>query len=92
VHGVIIPLTARIAAVARTWAALTAAGSPRLGHLEALVHLEGAAGVRLDPAVVQAARAVIGQERLSPAVPAPEPRLHRLRIPAPLRRALADGS
>jgi hypothetical protein len=89
VHGVIIPLTARIAAVARTWAALTAAGSPRLGHLEALVHLEGAAGVRLDPAVVQAARAVIGQERLSPAVPAPEPRLHRLRVPAPLRRALA---
>jgi hypothetical protein len=75
--------------VARTWAALTAEGSPRLGHLDALGHLEGAAGVRLDPRVVMAARAVIGEERLSTAVPAPEPRLHHLRVPGPLRRALA---
>jgi hypothetical protein len=87
--GAIIPQSARIAAVARTWAALTAEGSPRLGHLEALAHLDGAAGVRLDPKVVRAARAVVAQERLSPAVPAPEPRLHRLRVPAPLRRLLA---
>ena len=57
VHGAIIPRSARIAAVARTWAALTAQGSPRLGHLEALAHLDGAAGVRLDPAVVRAAAA-----------------------------------
>ena len=92
VHGAIIPRSARIAAVARTWAALTAQGSPRLGHLEALAHLDGAAGVRLDPSVVHAARAVIAQERLSSAVPAPEPRLHRLRVPAPLRRALAAST
>jgi len=90
--GVIIPLTARIAAVARTWAALTAEGSPGLGHLDALAHLEGAAGVRLDPRVVAAARVVVAQERLSPAVPAPEPRLHHLRVPAALRRALAAGA
>jgi HD domain len=90
--GAIIPLSARIAAVARTWAALTAEGSPRLGHLDALAHLEGAAGVRLDPRVVKAARVVVGQERMSPAVPAPEPRLHHLRVPEPLRRALAAGA
>jgi HD-GYP domain-containing protein (c-di-GMP phosphodiesterase class II) len=90
--GAIIPQSARIAAVARTWAALTAEGSPRLGHLDALAHLEGAAGVRLDPRVVKAAHAVVAQEPLSPAVPAPEPRLHRLRVPEPLRRALAAGA
>lgn len=90
--GAIIPLSARIAAVARTWAALTAEGSPRLGHIDALAHLEGAAGVRLDPRVVMAARAVVTQERLSPAVPAPEPRLHRLHVPEPLRRVLAAGA
>jgi hypothetical protein len=90
--GAIIPQSARIAAVARTWAALTAEGSPRLGHLDALAHLDGAAGVRLDPKVVQAARAVVAQERLSPAVPAPEPRMHHLHVPARLRRALASGA
>jgi hypothetical protein len=90
--GRIIPQSARIAAVARTWAALTAEGSPRLGHMDALAHLEGAAGVRLDPRVVMAARAVVGEERLSPAVPAPEPRLHHLHVPAPLRRALASAA
>ena len=90
--GAIIPQSARIAAVARTWAALTAEGSPRLGHLDALAHLEGAAGVRLDPRIVHAARTVVAQERLSPAVPAPEPRLHHLHVPARLRRALAAGA
>ena len=89
--GAIIPRSARIAAVARTWAALTAEGSPRLGHLDALAHLEGTAGVRLDPDVVRAARTVVAEERLSPSVPAPEPRLHHLRVPAPIRRALAAG-
>jgi hypothetical protein len=92
VPGRIIPQSARIAAVARTWAALTAEGSPRLGHLDALAHLDGAAGVRLDPTVVRAARAVVAQERLSPAVPAPDPRLHHLHVPAPLRRVLASGA
>ena len=92
VPGSIIPLSARIAAVARTWAALTADGSPRLGHDEALAHLEAAAGVRLDPRVVHAARTVVAQERHSAAVPAPEPRLHHLRVPARLRRVLAAAA
>src|SRR5215207_1953705 len=90
--GAIIPQSARIAAVARTWAALTAEGSPRLGHLDALGHLEGAAGVRLDPRVVRAAHAVVCQERLTVSEPAPEPRLHHLHVPARLRRVLAASA
>ena len=92
VPGTIIPQSARIAAVARTWAALTAQGSPGLGHAEALSHLEAAAGVRLDPRIVTAARVVVAQERRSETVPAPEPRLHHLRVPAPLRRVIAAGA
>jgi hypothetical protein len=91
VPGTLIPESARIAAVARTWAALTAEGSPRLGHEDALSHLEAAAGIRLDPRVVRAARTVVAQERRSPAVPAPEPRMHHLRVPARLRQVLASS-
>jgi hypothetical protein len=89
--GGLIPQSARIAAVARTWAALTADGSPRIGHVDALSHLDAAAGVRLDPRVVKAAFAVVSQERLSVAEPAPEPRLHHLHVPASLRRVLASA-
>jgi HD domain len=89
--GGLIPHSARIAAVARTWAALTANGSPRIGHMDALSHLDAAAGVRLDPRVVKAAFAVVSQERLSVAEPAPEPRLHHLHVPARLRRVLASA-
>jgi HD domain len=90
--GGLIPRSARIAAVARTWASLTADGSPRIGHMDALSHLDAAAGVRLDPQVVKAAFAVVSQERLTAAEPAPEPRLHHLRVPASLRRVLASGA
>ena len=89
--GTIIPQAARIAAVAQTWAALTAEGSPRLGHVDALAHLDEAAGVRLDPAVVRAARNVMAEERLTAGEPAPDPRLHNLHVPARLRRVLASG-
>jgi HD domain len=89
--GGLIPQSARIAAVARTWAALTADGSPRIGHVDALSHLDAAAGVRLDPRVVKAAFAVVSQERLSVNEPAPEPRLHHLHVPARLRRVLASA-
>ena len=88
----LIPQSSRIAAVARTWAALTADGSPRIGHLDAIAHLDAAAGIRLDPRVVQAARAVVAQERLTSTEPAPEPRLHHLHVPARLRRVLATGA
>jgi hypothetical protein len=89
--GGLIPQSSRIAAVARTWAALTADGSPRIGHLDAIAHLDAAAGIRLDPRVVKAARAVVAQERLTTTEPAPEPRLHHLHVPARLRRVLAAG-
>jgi hypothetical protein len=89
--GGLIPQSARIAAVARTWAALTADGSPRIGHMDALSHLDAAAGVRLDPRVVKAAFAVVAQERLSVTEPAPEPRMHHLHVPAKLRRVLASS-
>jgi hypothetical protein len=90
--GGLIPQSARIAAVARTWAALTADGSPRIGHMDALSHLDAAAGVRLDPRVVKAAFAVVSQERLTSSEPAPEPRMHYLHVPARLRRVLATGA
>ena len=54
--------------------------------------LDSAAGVRLDPRVVAAARAVVSQERLTAAEPAPEPRMHHLHVPERLRRALAAGA
>ena len=69
--GAIIPQSARIAAVARTWAALTAEGSPRLGHVDALAHLEGAAGVRLDPRVVR--RRAPSSARSASRPPCPRP-------------------
>jgi hypothetical protein len=89
--GAAIPEAARVIAVAETWSALTARSSPELSHEDALMHLESAAGSRFDPAVVAAARAVVAQECVTVAEPAPEPRLHRLNLPAPLRRALAGG-
>ncbi|HEX5617342.1 MAG TPA: HD domain-containing phosphohydrolase [Solirubrobacteraceae bacterium] len=86
-----IPEAARVIAVAETWSALTARGSPQLSHSEALTHLDAAAGFRFDPVVVAAARAVVAQELVTVAEPAPEPRLHRLHVPGPLRRALAGS-
>ena len=86
-----IPMDARVLAVAATWASLTARGTPQLGHHAALADMRSAAGARLDPLVVEAARNVIAQERVSVAEPAPEPRLHQLHVPARLRRAIAAG-
>jgi HD-GYP domain-containing protein (c-di-GMP phosphodiesterase class II) len=84
-------MSSRIIAVADTWSALTARGGPRLSHADALLELENAAGTRFDPRVVQAAYAVVSEERVSENEPAPEPRLHRLRLPAPLRRVIATS-
>jgi hypothetical protein len=89
--GELCPLSARVVAVAQTWSALTAAGTPQLSHREALADLQSAAGTRLDPGVVRAARAVIAQERVTDAEPAPEPRLHTLHVPATLRRLIASA-
>lgn len=91
-RGEEIPRVARVVAVAQTWASLTARGTPQLSHTDALEHLSGVAGIRLDPTAVRAAHAVIGQELVTAAQPAPEPRLHHLRLPARLRRALAGSA
>ena len=84
-------MTSRIIAVADTWSALTARGGPQLSHAEALIELENAAGTRFDPRVVEAAHAVVAEERVSAEMPAPEPRLHALRLPAQLRRLIATA-
>jgi hypothetical protein len=91
-RGEAIPPATRVVAVAHTWSALTASGTPQLGHAEALELLRAAAGARLDPAVVAAAAAVVAQERVTAGEPAPEPRLHHLRLPAALRRTLAGSA
>src|SRR5262245_26168520 len=88
-RGPVTPIAARIVAVADCWAALTARGGPALSHADALVELQNAAGTRFDPRVVQAAYAVVAEERVSVNEPAPEPRLHSLRVPGPLRRVIA---
>jgi hypothetical protein len=88
-RGAVTPLSARIVAVADTWSALTARGGPQLSHAEALVELDNASGSRFDPRVVLAAHSVVAEERVSVLEPAPEPRLHLLGLPAPLRRVLA---
>jgi hypothetical protein len=88
-RGPVTPISSRIVAVADTWAALTARGGPELSHADALTELRNAAGTRFDPRVVQAAYAVVAEERVSASEPAPEPRLHQLRLPAPVRRVLA---
>jgi len=90
-RGPLIPLSSRVLAVADAWSRLTAAGDEELSHEAALDRLRALSGNELDPAIVRAARAVVAQERVTAEQPNPEPRLHRLRIPAPLRRALASA-
>jgi hypothetical protein len=91
-RGPVTPLTSRIIAVADTWSALTARGGPQLSHAAALGELDDAAGTRFDPRIVEIAHAVVAEERVSATEPAPEPRLHLLGVPAPLRRVLASGA
>jgi HD domain-containing protein len=90
-RGDAIPIATRILAVAETWSSLTARGSVQLGHHDVLTTLKADAGKRFDPAVVRAAAAVVAQERVTSAAPAPAPDMHRLRVPAPLRRLIARG-
>jgi hypothetical protein len=90
-RGPVTPVTSRIVAVADTWSALTAKGGPQLSHAEALIELENAAATRFDPRVVQAAHAVVAEERVTDTEPAPEPRLHTLQLPAGLRRVMATS-
>jgi HD domain len=63
VGGEMIPLLSRVLAVADAWAGLTACGSPKLSHSQALTQLEGRAGLHFDPAVVAAAARVAERDR-----------------------------
>jgi HD domain-containing protein len=86
VGGAMIPATSRVLAVAAAWSKLTALGSPRLSHGQALNQLEARAGMHFDPAVVKAAMHVVRWERLGRATDgAWEPRLHRMRLPRLVR-------
>lgn len=88
IAGLGIPLASRILAVAEAWARLTAQGGVRLSHTEALLDLAARAGSELDPQLVEAAGRAITRERAMPGPAAFEPRLHRLPLPRPVRRAL----
>ncbi len=88
-RGPVTPIASRIVAVADTWSQLTAKGGPELSHADALVEMRNASGTRFDPRVVKAAFDVVAEERVSVHEPAPEPRLHLLRLPASVRRVIA---
>lgn len=91
-RGTLIPLSSRVLAVAQAWSALTASGTAELSHAAALETLRLRAGADLDPTIVNAACDVVAQECVTVSEPSPEPRLHHLRIPAPLRRVIASAS
>lgn len=81
----------RVLAVAQVWAGLTAADTPGLSQTEAMLALQLRAGRELDPYVVEAAGAVVTEEERLTAGADFEPRLHRLPLPRPWRRALASS-
>jgi HD domain-containing protein len=81
------PLTSRVLAVARAWSDLTAGGTVELSHSEALLDLTLRAGEELDPEIVSAAERVVAEEQGFVRSPGFQPRLHRVPLPRPVRRA-----
>jgi hypothetical protein len=80
------PRASRVLAVARAWSSLTAAGTPGLPHGEAMLDLAARAGTEFDPAVVDAAAEIVASEGAITRTADFEPKLHRLPLPATLRR------
>jgi hypothetical protein len=80
------PRASRVLAVARAWSSLTAAGTPGLPHREAMLDLAARAGTEFDPAVVDAAAEIVASEGAITRTADFEPKLHRLPLPATLRR------
>ena len=80
------PRASRVLAVARAWSSLTAAGTPGLPHREALLDLAARAGTEFDPAVVEAAAEIVASEGAITRTADFEPKLHRLPLPATVRR------
>ena len=85
--GAWTPLASRVLAVARAWSELTAGGTVELSHSEALLDLNLRAGEEFDPAIVKAAERVVAEEQAFVRAPGFQPRLHRLPLPRPMRRA-----
>jgi hypothetical protein len=81
-----IPHGSRILAVADAWANLTAAGTPELPQSEAILALAAQSGLAFDPAVVDAATRVVGDEEGFAREPGFQPTLHRLPVPRSVRR------
>jgi hypothetical protein len=81
-----IPRGSRILAVAGAWAGLTAAGTPELSQADAMLALAAQSGVAFDPAVVEAAARVVGDEEGFARDPGFQPKLHRLPVPRSVRR------
>ena len=73
--------------MARAWSDLTAADTVELSHSEALLDLGLRAGEELDPEIVKAAERVVTEEQGFVREPGFQPRLHRLPLPRPVRRA-----
>lgn len=87
VGGEMIPLASRILAVAVAWARLTAEGTPRLTHAQALAQIESRAGLHFDPSIVAAAARIVAGERLGlSGDTAYQPRIHRFRLPEAVAR------
>jgi hypothetical protein len=80
------PRASRVLAVARAWSSLTAAGTIRLSHREAILDLAARAGTEFDPEVVDAAAVIVASEGAFTRTADFEPKLHRLPLPAALRR------
>ncbi|MFL5869706.1 MAG: HD domain-containing phosphohydrolase [Solirubrobacterales bacterium] len=80
------PRASRVIAVAKAWSSLTAADSARLPHTEAILDLAARAGTEFDPVVVEAAADIVASEGAITRSADFEPRLHRLPLPATVRR------
>ena len=81
-----IPEGSRILAVADAWAELTASGTPQLPQSEAILALSAQSGRAFDPAIVEAAARVVGDEEGFARAPDFQPQLHRLPVPRSVRR------
>jgi hypothetical protein len=86
-----IPHGSRVLAVASAWAQLTASGTLELSHSDAILSLSAEAGSKFDPAVVEAAARVVGDEQGFVLEPAFQPKLHRIPGPRALRRGALPG-
>jgi hypothetical protein len=81
-----IPRGSRVLAVADAWSRLTARGTLELPQSEAILALAVQSGSAFDPAVVEAAARVVGDEEGFAREPGFQPTLHKLRVPRGLRR------